>query len=402
MGLVASLPEPKLTAIPAGKNVPRDTARTAEFSVEVVRSLAELAPHGAAWEDLCQESLETNPWCEPWFVEAGLKHLDHHNPLRVLLVHRRPRKPTDSPLLCGVFPFEEYRPFPRLPLRALRLWKNEFVCLGTPPVRREFASQTLNCVFDWALSARHGALYLDLPHLDAGGPFQQTLVDVLYERQIPSFTPYSYNRAFLTPAATAEDYLEQAMTCHHRQELRRQRRRLAEQGVVAMRALEPCEPLDPWLDQFFELEARGWKGQEGGALAMAKGTREFFTTLARELHDRGRLMLLGLFVDDRPIAFKFNLLAGDGAFAFKICFDEAFAKFSPGVQLEIENIEQVHARGLRWMDSCAVPGHFMISRLWSERRTIHRVLVPVTRSGAAVLSLFPLLRGLRYALRRKK
>ena len=40
--------------------------------------------------------------------------------------------------------------------------------------------------------------------------------------------------------------------------------------------------------------------------------------------------MLGLFLDDRPIALKVNFVAGDGAFVFKTAYDEAFSRFSPG------------------------------------------------------------------------
>ena len=48
--------------------------------------------------------------------------------------------------------------------------------------------------------------------------------------------------------------------------------------------------------------------------------------------------MLALRLDGAPIAMKFNVEAGDGAFALKVAFDEAYARFSPGVALEIESI----------------------------------------------------------------
>ena len=85
---------------------------------------------------------------------------------------------------------------------------------------------------------------------------------------------------------------------------------------------------------------------------------------------------------------KCNLRAGDAVFCFKIAFDEEFAKFSPGIQLELDNVERFH-EGSAWMDSCATPDHPMINRLWPDRRRIRTVLLPspgavgrVSRCGA--------------------
>ena len=86
--------------------------------------------------------------------------------------------------------------------------------------------------------------------------------------------------------------------------------------------------------------------------------------------------MFGLFLNGEPIAMKVNFLASPGSFAFKIAYDERFSKFSPGVQLELENLRRLHETPkIEWMDSCAVPKHFMINRLWKERRTIQHVRV---------------------------
>ena len=114
-------------------------------------------------------------------------------------------------------------------------------------------------------------------------------------------------------------------------------------------------------------------------------------------------MLLALRLDGRAIAMKFNLTAGNGSFACKIAFDEDYARFSPGVLLELDNIRRVHENSeLRWMDSCAIPDHFMINRLWTERRVIQNSLLSSGKfSGDLVVSLLPLLRLVRRRLKKR-
>jgi hypothetical protein len=109
-------------------------------------------------------------------------------------------------------------------------------------------------------------------------------------------------------------------------------------------------------------------------------------------------MMLGLFLNGRPIALKCNLLAGDGSFAFKIAYDETLARYSPGVLLELFNIDYLHCRSeIRWMDSCAVPGHPMIERLWLDRRIIQDTLLSTGRGpGDFIVSFLP---GLRWVKR---
>ena len=62
---------------------------------------------------------------------------------------------------------------------------------------------------------------------------------------------------------------------------RRRRRKLEATGAVTF---DPCpggDELDAYLEAGFELEARGWKGSRGTAMAQSQSTRGFYTELAR-------------------------------------------------------------------------------------------------------------------------
>jgi hypothetical protein len=128
--------------------------------------------------------------------------------------------------------------------------------------------------------------------------------------------------------------------------------------------------------------------------------------MTRGAFERGRLLMLGLFLDGRPIALKCNFLTPPGSFAFKIAFDESYSQQSPGVLLEMANVEHLHqARPVRWMDSCAAAEHFMINRLWRERRAVQTVLIATGRGlGDLTVALAPLARWLKRKVRppRKK
>jgi len=112
-----------------------------------------------------------------------------------------------------------------------------------------------------------------------------------------------------------------------------------------------------------------------------------------ELGRRDRLLLLTLSVGGKPIAMKINIIAADGAgsFALKIAYDADYARYSPGVLLELENIADLHRRAdtIAWMDSCADPHHPMIDRLWRERRVLVYVLCAGRGLvGRALMALF--------------
>ena len=60
--------------------------------------------------------------------------------------------------------------------------------------------------------------------------------------------------------------------------------------------------------------------------------------------------------------------SGDTAWFWKIAYEEALARFSPGVMLATDVTEALLANPtVTRADSCAAPDHPMIDRLWRER-----------------------------------
>ena len=51
--------------------------------------------------------------------------------------------------------------------------------------------------------------------------------------------------------------------------------------------------------------------------------------------------------------------------------------FSPGVQIQIDNLSILERDDVEWMDSCSSGDCEMINSLWAERREIVRVTVPL-------------------------
>jgi GNAT acetyltransferase-like protein len=233
------------------------------------------------------------------------------------------------------------------------------------------------------------------------GPFFRGLLEVINRRDVPFLLTQSWNRALLERRADGEAYLQETLPGKSRKEFRRLERRLSELGRLEMIEAGPADT-GAWIAAFLELEAKGWKGERGTALASTAEGRRYFAQVTEAAAAAGRLMMLGLHLDGRPVALKCNFLAGEASFAFKIAFDEAHARFSPGVLLELENIRRFHDRHeLRWMDSCAAPEHFMANRLWMERRTLGTLLVATGGFPRdLIVSSLPLLRWLSRKLRR--
>ena len=137
-------------------------------------------------------------------------------------------------------------------------------------------------------------------------------------------------RPVLRPRRNADEYLTTAMDGDARRKLRSKEKGLrAAAGEIRTDAVESESELVSWIDDFLRLEAAGWKGAQGSALAHHPEARSYVVTTVHEAFARGRLMALTLRAGGRPIAVKLNLRSGDEWFAYKIAYDPEFARFSP-------------------------------------------------------------------------
>lgn len=369
------------------------------ISVVAVEETEDLLDWIPEWEALAAAAIEPNVFYEPWQVLPAVDAFGRRGRLIHLLVFSvNPAMPSARPLLTAYFPLERVRRFRGMPVRALTLWKHIHCFLCTPLIRPGYEERSLTALVEWARTDPRGAAIVQFPEVTGGGPFSKALVDYLRARRRPSYIFGTYARALFVPRGDAEQYLLAAVSTKSRKQLRRLTRRLSEIGSVEFVELDATGDLEAWVEDFLRLEASGWKGRAESALACDEPQRRFFIKMTREAFSRGRLMMLALHLNGRPVAMKCNLLAGPGSFSFKIAFDEAFSRLSPGVLLEVENIRRLHAApGLQWMDSCAVSNHSMANRLWIDRRIIQTFAIASGRAmGDFLVSAMPLMRWLSH------
>src|SRR5437870_13415765 len=74
-----------------------------KMTVVVIENFEMLEDYIQAWEDLCVEALEPNPFYEPWMLLPALGGLAKRSDLRVVLILTVDR---GGPVLWGVFPSE--------------------------------------------------------------------------------------------------------------------------------------------------------------------------------------------------------------------------------------------------------------------------------------------------------
>jgi CelD/BcsL family acetyltransferase involved in cellulose biosynthesis len=322
-----------------------------------------------AWDRLATHASEANVFAERWFVEASLR-LGLPEQGRMLSVWA-------GEALVGLLPVAISQRYGRTPVAHVENWLHHHAFLGTPLIQvgqeRPFWTAVLAALdeADWAPG------FLHLVGLVENGPVHRGLAAATSALERPCVPVHRRERAFLESHLSPKDYYEQAVRKKKRKEIGRLTSRLREKGSLSFRTYWPSDDLDQWIDEFLALEAKGWKGQAGSALACHPATDAFFREAVKGAEAAVRLQFLRLDLDGRPIAMLMTFVAPPGAFTFKIAFDEEFARYSPGVLIQLEYLKVLDRDDIAWSDSCAVEDHPMINALWTERRQIVRLTIPL-------------------------
>ena len=313
------------------------------------------------WERLAARAAEPNPFFEPWYLLPSLRQWETAERVVTKAWFHQGR-------LAGLLPVVRNAGYYGHAVTHARGWLHPNAFCGVPLIaagQEDAFWQALLAHFD--RSARR-ALLLHFPLLPAEGPVNAALDRVLAARGRAHYSVTEEHRALLRGERSAATYLEAAMSAKKRKELRRQHNRLAEEGALAFERLTDDAGLAEWTAEFLALEAAGWKGEAGSALACAPETRGLFAESLAGAAADGKLERLALRLDGRAIAMLVNFITPPGAYSYKTAFDEAYARFSPGMLLQLENLALLERPGVQWADSCAVEGHPMIERLWRDKR----------------------------------
>jgi hypothetical protein len=328
----------------------------------------------ARWNGLATQCAEPNASCESWFLQPALRQFDAQGSVKIFTLW-------DGTELCGLMPLSFKRRYGRWPMPHVQNWLHHNAFLGTPLVRAGYEDIFWRELLAALDCHPGGAIFLHINGVTTDGPLTAALQRVSVEQKRRIARVEDKARAFLEGALSPDAYFQNAVRPKKRKELRRQKNRLSEHGVLTFIRQDDGEGLDNWIEEFLALEQSGWKGANGSALACGAETRNLFVEALRGAAAAGQLERLELRLDGKPLAMLVNFLCAPGSFSFKTAFDEDYAQYSPGVQLQIENLALLERPGIDWCDSCAVEGHPMIDSLWTGRRHVGRYSVAIGGGG---------------------
>lgn len=339
------------------------------------------------WEALAAEAMAPNPFYEHWLMLPALEAYGVDEGFRCVAVWQ-------DGSLGALFPLQLERRFRGLPVRAARSWRHRNMLVGTPLVRAKYAAACIAALLQSGV-----APLIEFEWSSAGGLFYGALAEAASDGGFPWVVSDAYMRAVLVRDRDPRARFNSNM----KNNLRRWQARLAAAGKLEPVRLAPGDDIAAWTEDFMRLEASGWKGRAGTALLCRDDDRRFATEAFAEAHRRGRLIITGLDLGGRALARHTLLAGGEGAFTFKIAYDETYASCSPGIVAEADNVRQfLENPGPRWIDSNTARENTSYGRVWKDRRTVQRIAVGLHGAGRLAVAALPLLRLAKHWLSRRK
>lgn len=355
----------------ARRAVLADRYAISSFAVEW-RWLAELLPVADDWRDLAGRAIESNIFYDPGFALAAASVFGNDVGAVLVWSGTTPRR------LLGFFPARISERRYGLKLPVLVGWTHPYGPLGTPLVEREAAEPVIAAWLAYVAGDPSLPGLVLLPLVAEDEPFAAALGAILQRTQMPGADFARHHRALLAPRRDRTQYLEHAMSAHRHRELRRSGRRLSDAGALLFTTASEPATVAASVEDFFALEAGGWKGEAGTAAAHHEEVTSFIRAALPTLASDGKAAIHRLLLDGRAIAAAITLQSGDTAWYWKTTYDEAFARFAPGVLLSAALTEELADNvAIARTNSCAAPSNATLDHIWSERLALCNRLIAV-------------------------
>lgn len=364
----------------------------------VVRRIraADYAALGPAFAELSSRALEPNPHMAPAAVAAATALVD-----------------AGDIVIIAVW-FNEALGLERLAaiwaLRSARDWRSGFAAVlrapilplyevsSVPVIDRDHADDVMQAMLRHLLAARDLPGTLALPLMPLEGPSHAVLTEACRVTGSRFAAFERWQRPMLIPQAgdTAESYLRRTLGSGYKKRMQ-QVRAIAKHGVVGFQRRRGKAAREA-LESFLTLEAAGWKGKAGTAIASIPADAAYFRRLADSFAEADGLQIDALTLDGAPIAMGLLTESAGTRNFLKIAYDETQGRHSPGRALTIAMLQADFAgTPATVFDSGAGDGVDASTYVWGERRAMGNVVVGLGRKRPALPELAA---AARQALRR--
>jgi CelD/BcsL family acetyltransferase involved in cellulose biosynthesis len=320
---------------------------------------AALPGHVAAIADLAARCRQPNPFFLPEFLGPAIGALGRGAVALALVAGADGRLIFFAPvsaagLEAGLF-------------AAARIWTHAYAPLGVPLIDMARADEAAAALFDGL--GRAGRRLLVLPDVPLDAPEVAALRRHAEARGYCRLAAAIDKRPVLRADRSGGAQAFRAMVPRKkRKELARQLRRLSDIAPVSFATYRRADEIATAMEAFLVVEAAGWKGGRGTAMAPHEALKRFAKDVVAALARHGGAAVDAMFVGDRPAAALVRFQAGGLSIPWKIAYDEAFAAYSPGAQL-MSHVSRAWLADpdVTRVDPVCTSDNRLLAQLWDER-----------------------------------
>lgn len=351
----------------------------------------------ARWDLLASHCDTANIFYSNALCVSAIKNLNIIDETYFFTLWHKPNdhsQKNDDDILVALIPLSKMNKYSRWPLPHYQNMQHPNNFLGNPLIWQGYEEIFWNEFLDYCHQNIPSFNFLFIDKLSLDGSIFRAFKTICHKRNQRFDIVQKCERAKLETDKSSDEYYTQNIRKKKRKELQRLQNRLEELGEIKFHESLSYQKADDevfqWLEDFLTLENAGWKGENGSSLASNNDTKSFYWDAMRAAHAKQQLHLSSMRLNGQPLAMLISLIDNKTGFSFKTAFDEDYARYSPGVLLQLENLTLLDKHGLNFIDSCAVENHPMIDKIWSERREIGSVSIAL--SGAVNSLYFNLVR----------
>jgi hypothetical protein len=203
-------------------------------------------------------------------------------------------------------------------------------------------------------------------------------------------------------AISAEDYIATHFSKSTSKSLRRKRAKLQENGEVTLRTIDDPQEIREAFERFCQLEASGWKGQQGTALSQHAKDAAYSRAIMVNLVKTKHAFIAELTQADKIIASGLFLRCDNEIIFLRTAYDERLSSQSPGVILDWMLTKELYDQpNFSLLDSSTDGSIAPETLLWPQRRKLANVVIACGGGSGGAYAITAAQRA-RLWLKRKK
>ncbi len=355
-----------------------DVAPQAQAAVHIRATRIDAADYvmwGASFADLAARADAAHPFFSPARI-AAVRQTAADEDLVIIAAHDHAAVPAR---LVGIWAFRLMRDAWSFGLRVLQTpVVPVYDCNASPLLDKDCARSALAAIFAQLRTCR------GLPRTIRAASWPEQLNELAPDNvTIASHETWARAMMRAEPGDEFDGWLCAAMG-RGLKKRRAQERALARMGEVCFRSYRRAEAVRAFED-FLVLEASGWKGKSGTALAQLPIDAAQMRGVVSSMALVDQVAIDAITLDGRPVAMGLLVEAGNQTVFWKTAFDEQLSRHSPGVLLDMAVSSRLFKDGRPALDSGMMEFTNPDTQIWPGRMRLSRATITTGAGAAGVL-----------------